>query len=53
MGDQIVIEIAKAHGRTPAQILLRHLIQQDVIVIPKSGSQDRIKENYKVKNKFR
>ncbi|MEW5423143.1 aldo/keto reductase [Amorphus sp. 3PC139-8] len=38
--------IAADHGRTPAQVALRWLIQQEgVIAIPKTGSLDRLAEN--------
>ena len=46
--DPAVIDIARAHSKTPAQVLLRHLIQQDVIVIPKSIFEKRIQENVNV-----
>ena len=46
--DSTVLDIARTHSKTPAQVLLRHLIQQDVIVIPKSVSQKRIQENFQV-----
>ncbi len=38
-------EIAAAYGKTPAQIVLRWCIQNDIIVIPKSANQHRIAEN--------
>lgn len=44
--DPVVLEIASAHGKTPAQVLLRHLIQGGVAVIPKSVSPARIRENF-------
>ncbi|VDM64800.1 unnamed protein product [Angiostrongylus costaricensis] len=40
-----VKKIAAAHGKTPAQVVLRWAVQQNVIVIPKSTSEMRIKEN--------
>ena len=43
-----VAEIAKVHGKTPAQIALRFLMQNDVIVIPKSAHEERIKENFNI-----
>ncbi|EYC00301.1 hypothetical protein Y032_0116g549 [Ancylostoma ceylanicum] len=43
--DPVIKKIASAHGKTPAQIALRWATQQDIIVIPKSTSEARIKEN--------
>lgn len=41
---------AKAHGKTPAQVALRFLIQQRISVIPKSVHPERIRENIDVFN---
>lgn len=43
--NEVVKEIAAGHGKTPAQIALRFLVQNGVSVIPKSVHTDRIKEN--------
>ena len=43
-----LLGIAKDHGKTPAQIALRFLIQSGVIVIPKSVHEYRIQENFNV-----
>ncbi|PWG60675.1 aldo/keto reductase [Bifidobacterium catulorum] len=40
-----VMALARRYGKTPAQILLRFLIQQGVAVIPKSVHERRIAEN--------
>jgi len=48
--DELVVKIARTHGKSPAQVLLRHMIQQDVIVIPKSVTKKRIEENLNVFN---
>lgn len=46
MFDEPAVQIlAKKYGKTPVQIVLRHLIQKDIIVIPKSSNISRIKEN--------
>lgn len=43
--DPVVEEIAKSLDKTPGQVLLKHLIQRDVVVIPKSVNTKRIKQN--------
>ncbi|MEK3905632.1 aldo/keto reductase [Oceanobacillus sp. FSL K6-0127] len=43
--DPTLIEIAKKHGKTAAQIILRWDIQHEVITIPKSITDERIKAN--------
>ena len=40
-----IIEIAKAHGKTPAQIILRWHIQEGFSAIPGASNPDYIKEN--------
>ncbi|XP_076581189.1 glyoxal reductase-like [Chaetodon auriga] len=45
VSDPVVMEVAKNCERTPAQVLLRWAVQQDVPVIPKSSHPDRIKDN--------
>src|SRR3954447_16355515 len=41
-------EIGEAHAKTVAQVVLRWLIQRDVVVIPKSVRPERMRENYNV-----
>ena len=49
LNDPVVTEIARAHGRTPAQIVLRWQIQQPMnIAIPRSSKPKRIFENFSV-----
>ncbi len=48
MEDPVVKDIARKHHKTPAQILLKFLVQQNVAVIPKSGNTDRLKMNINV-----
>jgi diketogulonate reductase-like aldo/keto reductase len=40
-----VASLAKQHGKTPAQVALRWLVQRGIIPIPKSGTPSRIDEN--------
>ncbi len=46
--DQTLIEIGKAHGKTPGQVALRWLIQQDVIAIPRTAKASRAEENFDI-----
>ena len=41
-----VTDAAAAHGRSPAQVVLRWHIQQGHIVFPKSNNRERIAENF-------
>ena len=43
--EEAVQQLATKYGKTPAQILLRFLVQSDVVVIPKSVHEARIQEN--------
>ncbi|HEX2863726.1 MAG TPA: aldo/keto reductase [Deinococcales bacterium] len=40
--------IARAHGRSVAQVALRWLVQRGVVVIPKSVRRERMTENFQV-----
>jgi 2,5-diketo-D-gluconate reductase A len=46
--DARVLEVAEKVGRTPAQVVLRWHIQLGNVVIPKSVTPDRIRENIDV-----
>jgi diketogulonate reductase-like aldo/keto reductase len=46
--DPVVVELAAAHRRTAAQIVLRWHVQLGNVVIPKASSYTRIRENLDV-----
>jgi diketogulonate reductase-like aldo/keto reductase len=46
--DPVIGEIARAHGKTPAQVMLRWHLQQGRSAIPKSTKPERIAENFDV-----
>lgn len=46
--DATLIEIGKAHGKTPGQVTLRWLIQQNVIAIPRTSKESRAAENFDI-----
>ena len=46
--DRTLTAIGTAHGKTVAQVVLRWLIQREVVAIPKSVRKDRIEENFDV-----
>jgi diketogulonate reductase-like aldo/keto reductase len=48
MEDPILKRIASAHGRSPAQVLLRWGLQHEVVQIPKSVHAERIEENTRI-----
>ena len=43
-----ILQIAKKHDKTPAQVLVRWSLQHDLVTIPKSVREARIKENSQV-----
>lgn len=45
LGDPTLVEVARRHSRTPAQVLIRWCLQHGLIVIPKSTRKERIHEN--------
>ena len=48
LADPVIGEIAQAHGKTPAQVMLRWHLQQGRSAIPKSTKPERIAENFDV-----
>jgi diketogulonate reductase-like aldo/keto reductase len=46
--DPVLADIAKARGKSIAQIALRWLMQQNVAAIPRSSNPARIADNFKV-----
>jgi 2,5-diketo-D-gluconate reductase A len=48
LDDPAITDIARAHGKTPAQVVLRWHLQLGNVVIPKSVTPRRIEENLDV-----
>jgi 2,5-diketo-D-gluconate reductase A len=48
LDDPTIERIASAHGRQPAQVVLRWHIQLGNVVIPKSVTPSRIEENFRI-----
>ncbi|NCN06893.1 MAG: aldo/keto reductase [Candidatus Pacebacteria bacterium] len=48
ISDKTILSLAKAHQKSPAQVLIRWSLQRGLVVIPKSTNPDRIVENAKV-----
>ena len=47
-GNETITDIAKAHGKTSAQIILRWHLQAGYVTIPGSQNPDHILENYSI-----
>ena len=45
MDNETIAAIAKKHGKSYAQIMLRWCVEQDLVVLPKSVTPNRIQEN--------
>lgn len=52
MTDPVVARIAEKYNKSPAQLLIRFLYQEDVIALPKSSLSSRIKSNFDASLKF-
>jgi 2,5-diketo-D-gluconate reductase A len=48
LDNATIASVAQAHGKTPAQVLIRWSFQLGNIVIPRSSSPERIKSNLEV-----
>ncbi len=48
LSDKLLLGIAEKHNKSVAQVVLRWLIQRDIVVIPKSVHKERIIENFNV-----
>lgn len=48
LADETISSIAKSHGKTNAQVLLRWGVQHGNVVIPKSTHKERIAENFAI-----
>jgi 2,5-diketo-D-gluconate reductase B len=43
--DKVLARVGKAHDKTAAQVGLRFLVQQGIVVIPRTGRVERLSEN--------
>ncbi len=48
LSDAGLVEIGRAHGKSPAQVVLRWHVQLGNVVFPKSVTPSRIRENIDV-----
>ncbi len=46
--DKVLARIGKAHGKTAAQVGLRFLAQQGIVVIPRTSRIERLSENFAI-----
>jgi diketogulonate reductase-like aldo/keto reductase len=45
LNDPALLEVAERYSKSPAQILIRWVLQHDMVVIPKSSDPDHIRAN--------
>ena len=50
LNEPVVASIARAHSRTPAQVVLRWAVQRGTAVIPKTSQPARLRENIDIFN---
>jgi 2,5-diketo-D-gluconate reductase A len=48
LGNPVLTEIAVAHGKTAAQVIIRWHVEHGFVVIPRSRRRERIEENFAV-----
>jgi len=48
LGHPVLAEIAAAHGKTAAQVILRWHVEHGFVVIPRSRRRERIEENFAI-----
>ncbi|HQC55385.1 MAG TPA: aldo/keto reductase [Clostridia bacterium] len=48
LNDKAIVEIAKKHDKTAANVVVRWLVQEGIIPIPKSVTDARIEENFQI-----
>jgi diketogulonate reductase-like aldo/keto reductase len=46
--DAVLARIGKNHGKTAAQVCLRYLVQQQIVVIPRTSKVERLMENFAI-----
>ena len=47
-GDQVLEKVGRAHSKSAAQVCLRYLVQQGIIVIPRTSRVERLAENFAI-----
>jgi diketogulonate reductase-like aldo/keto reductase len=48
LGHPVLADVARRHGVTPAQVVIRWHVDHGVVVIPKSATRERIASNFDV-----
>jgi diketogulonate reductase-like aldo/keto reductase len=47
-GDEVLAQIGRAHKKSAAQVCLRFLVQQGIVVIPRTSKVERLTENFEI-----
>lgn len=46
--EPVIVRVAEKHGRSPAQVSLRWLLQKGCVVIPRSRKEEHLRENMEI-----
>jgi diketogulonate reductase-like aldo/keto reductase len=48
LGNEVLKEIGRDHGKSPAQVIVRWCLQKGMAVVPRSSNAERLRENARV-----
>ncbi|WP_435100676.1 aldo/keto reductase [Halarchaeum sp. P4] len=47
-GDEVVQDLAEKYDKSPAQIVLKWAVEDDIVVLPKSSSPEHVRQNFEL-----
>jgi diketogulonate reductase-like aldo/keto reductase len=46
--DDVIQDLAEQYDKSPAQIVLKWAVENDVVVLPKSSSPEHVRQNFEL-----